>query len=166
MLRMGPVFITQSIIHNASRLYDQDKKEFEDYLKKSQRNGLLIAILICFVAAASSKWVIRVLAGEYIPLSANLMAILCLLPVIGMLNVSNMIRILVADQKYILSKAIWITTGFMLVSSLVGSYYFGSYGLAIALVLAEFFNYLIHLILLRRAGLNNSISSSPPDKPR
>lgn len=156
MLRMIPIFITQSIIHNASRLYEQDKKEFESYLKRSQRNGLLIAILICFVAAASSKWVIRVLAGEFIPLSANLMAILCLLPVIGMLNVSNMIRILVADQKYILSKAIWITTGFMLVSSLLGSYYFGSYGLAVALVLAESFNYLVHFILLKAAGLGKS----------
>lgn len=158
MLRMVPIFITQSIIHNASRLYEQDKKEFESYLKRSQRNGLLIAILICFVAAASSKWVIRVLAGEFIPLSSNLMSILCLLPVIGMLNVSNMIRILVADQKYILSKAIWITTGFMLMASLIGSYCFGSYGLAVALVLAESFNYLVHFILLKRAGLGKSIN--------
>ncbi|NVK42261.1 MAG: oligosaccharide flippase family protein [Oceanospirillaceae bacterium] len=153
MLRMIPIFITQSIIHNASRLYDQDKISFEGYLQKSQRNGLLITALICFTAAASSKWVIRILAGEFIPLSATLMSILCLLPIIGMLNVSNMIRILVADQKYILSKAIWITTGLMLIFSLIGSYYFGSYGLAVSLVLAEIFNYFIHYILLKRAGL-------------
>ena len=143
LLRMVPVFITQSILQNASRLYKEDKNEFNLYLKRSQRNGLMITFLACASIAVCSKYVIRILSGEFIELSSYLLTILCLLPFIGMSNVSNMVRILVAEQKYLLSKAIWFTTILMLLLSLIGSYYYGSLGLAYALVIAEIVNYLI-----------------------
>jgi len=152
MLRMLPIFITQSILQKASKLYENDEKGFNNYLKKSQRNGLFITVLVCLIVAIFSKWVVRILAGEYIELTANITSILCLLPIMAMLNVSNMIRILVSDQKYILSKAIWVTTVFMLVLSFIGCYYYGSYGLAISLVLAEVFNYAINRYLLIKNG--------------
>lgn len=152
ILRMIPVILAQSLLQNASKLYGKDQKAFELYLKRSQRNGLIITSIICVNIAIFSKWVVRILAGEYIDLSANITSILCLLPIIGMLNVANMIRILVSDQKFILSKAIWITTVFMLTLSFVGCYYYGSYGLAISLVLAEMFNYVINRYLLIKSG--------------
>lgn len=153
LLRTVPVFVTQAITQEASRLYTQDRQKFEDYLRKSQRNGLLITFAVCFSVAILSKYVVRILAGEYITLSANLLSILSFLPFIGMFNVSNMVRIYVTQQKYILSKANWITTVFMLLVCSLACYYFGSYGLAVGLVSVEIFNYAIHRLYLVKAGL-------------
>lgn len=151
LLRTVPVFITQAIIQNATRLYADDRSKFDSYLKNSQRNGLIITFMVCFLLAITSKWVVRILAGEYIPLSSNLLIILSALPFLGMFNVSNMIRVLVAEEKYILSKANWITAVFMVIICSIGSYYHGSYGLAFALVIVEIFNFLIlHYYLVKR----------------
>lgn len=152
LLRMIPGLVSQSIFQNATRLYAEDKTKFEAYLKINQRNGLIITFVICFLFCLFSKWVVRILAGEFIPLSANLMIILCSLPFIGMFNVSNMIRILVAQKKYVLSKATWITTIFMLIICSIGSFYYGSYGLAFSLVIVEIFNYVVHRVLLIGSG--------------
>lgn len=153
LLRTVPVFITQAITQEASRLYVEDKSKFEAYLKKTERNGLIITFIVCFLFAIFSKIVVRILAGESIGLSANLLSILSFLPFIGMFNITNMVRIYVSQEKYILSMANWITTGFMLIVCTVACYFFNSYGLAFGLVLVEIFNYFIHLILLKNRGL-------------
>lgn len=152
LLRMLPVFLTQSILQKATRLYEQDNVKFEEYLKRAYYNGVFITFSIGLVLALTATWVVRILAGEYIPLSANLMRILGFLPFFGMLNISNMIRILVTEQKHILAKAIWITTIVMLVLGSIGCYFFGSYGLAWVLVVAEIFNFWINRHLLLKEG--------------
>lgn len=144
ILRMVPVFIAQSILQNATRLYEKDREEFEAYLRKSYKNGLLLTFVVGLCFALGSKWVVRVLAGEFIPLSASLMSILCFLPFLGMFNVTNIVRILVMDQKHILAKAGWITTLLMLVLGSIGGYYYGSFGLAWALVISDIFNFWVH----------------------
>lgn len=151
LLRMIPVFLAQSILQSASRLYKQDLSQFENYLKRSCNNGLLITFCVGLVCAVSSTWIVRILAGEFIPLSADLMKILCFLPFLGMLNVSNMIRILVAEQKHLMAKAIWITTLIMFLLGSAGAYYFGSFGLAWTLLIVEAINFLIHRYLIRKS---------------
>lgn len=159
LLRMLPVFITQSILQKASRLYKTDINGFNQYLKRSQKKGLMVTFAFCLIISVCSGWVIRLLAGEEIPLSAQLLSILSFLPFIGMLNVSNMIRVLVAEEKYLLSKSIWMTTTFMLLLSLFGAHYFGSIGLAVALIAAEIFNYLITRYYVLKLGLRNIATS-------
>ncbi|MBO3699738.1 oligosaccharide flippase family protein [Roseivirga sp. E12] len=158
LLRMVPVFVTQSIIQKASRLHEKDKDKFESYLFQASKIGILITLATGLIVATFSKWIVRVLAGEFIPLSAELMAILGFLPFLSMLNVPNMIRILVKEQKYVLSKAIWITTTFMLVLSIVGSYFYGSYGLSVALLISELINYFVHRWILNRARRTSHIT--------
>lgn len=161
LLRMVPVFLTQSILQNATRLYKQDRVKFETYLNRAYLNGLLVTFSIGILLAVSATWVVRILAGEFIPISADLMRILGFLPFLGMLNVKNMIKILVAERKHILATAIWSTTILMLVMATIGAYYWGSYGLAFALIVAEIFNFWIHLFLLKRAA-----DHSPPNEAR
>ena len=142
LLRMVPVFITQSILQNASRLYKEDKNEFNLYLKRSQRNGLMITFLVCASIAVCSKYVIRILSGEFIELSSYLL----LYFVYFFYRYVECLKYgedSCCQQKYLLSKAIWFTTILMLLLSLIGSYYYGSLGLAYALVIAEIVNYLI-----------------------
>lgn len=148
ILRMAPVFLTQSILQQASRVYEDQPEEFEGYLKRNYQKGLLITFLLGVVFAFTSKWVVRILAGEYLELSAQLMAILSFLPFIGIFNVSNIIRMLMNDQKRMMARAIWLTTILMLVLGSVGAYYFGSLGMAWALIAAEIFNYWIHRYFL------------------
>ena len=149
LLRMVPLFITQAILQKTSRLYKEDVTRFNRYLSGSYRNGLVFTFFMGLVFSISSKWVVWVLAGKYIPMSANLMAILSFLPFLAMLNVSNMIRILVADQKQILAKATWLTSILILLSGSISACYFGSFGLAWVLIFGELFNFLIHRALLK-----------------
>ena len=158
ILRLLPVFIAQSILQHATRLHQEAEEQFEKYLINNCRKGLLITFLIGLTFALTAKWVVRVLAGEYIELSAQLMAILCFLPFLGMFNVANVIRLLVNDQKRILARASWITALLMLTLGAVGAYYFDSLGMAWALVVAEVFNYWIHRFFLSR--LKNSTAHS------
>jgi O-antigen/teichoic acid export membrane protein len=150
LLRMIPVFLTQSILQNASRLYDSDRTNFNIYLNKSYRGGLALTLFIGLAFSVVSPWIILVLGGEYVDYSANILRLLCFIPFLGMLNVANMIKILVAERKEILAKATWITAIFMLVVSAISSYYFGGYGLAIALLVAELFSFIVHYVFLKK----------------
>jgi O-antigen/teichoic acid export membrane protein len=150
LLRMIPVFLTQSILQHASRLYDSDKEQFRNYLTKSYKGGLALTFTVGVVFSIAAPWIISVLAGEYIIYSSSILSILSFIPFFGMLNVINMVTILVAEQKEILAKATWITAIMMLVLSALGSYYFGGYGLAIALLLSELISFMVHYILLKK----------------
>lgn len=150
LLRMIPVFLTQSILQNASRLYDENKSEFNQYLSKAYKGGLALTLIVGLGFAVFSPYIIRVLGGEYVDYSANVLRLLCFIPFFGMLNVSNMIKILVVERKEILAKATWVTAVFMLVVAMLGSYHFGGYGLAVSLLLAELFSFIIHYIYLKK----------------
>lgn len=149
LLRMIPVFIMQSILQNATRLYDKGEDDFRQYLKKAYRGGLLLTFVLGAAVAISAPLVIRIVGGEYIEYSENLLRILAFIPFLSTLNVSNMIRILVAERKDIMAKATWITALFMVITSVVGSFYFGGYGLAVALLLTELVSYIAHSLFLK-----------------
>jgi O-antigen/teichoic acid export membrane protein len=65
-----------------------------------------------------------------------------------MLNFNNMIEILVNEKKYLLTKATWITAIIMLVLAIISSYYYGGYGLSIALVITEIVSFIVYSSLL------------------
>ena len=150
LLRMLPVFLTQSILQKAAKMFQEDRKGYDSFLKRASLNGIGIGVLVGIVFSLAAPYVIRVVSGEYIPMSSNILRVLSFLPFVAMLNVSNMIKILVTDQKKVLSKAIWLTTAGMIVSGSLGSYYLGGMGLAIALLCSEFINFLIHSYLLSK----------------
>jgi O-antigen/teichoic acid export membrane protein len=150
LLRMIPVLLTQSILQQASRLYSSDQTSFNSYLNKAYKGGLILTLFIGLTFSFLSPWVILVLGGEYVDYSANILRLLCFIPFLGMLNVANMIKILVAERKEILAKATWITAIFMLTISAISSYYFGGYGLAVALLLAELFSFIVHYVFLKK----------------
>jgi PST family polysaccharide transporter len=150
LLRMIPVFLTQSILQHASRLYAENKNEFADYLKRAYRNGLVLTFGVGIIFAFTAPWVIRIVGGEFVEYSAGILRILCFIPFFGMLNVSNMILILVSENKQILAKATWITAFAMLGMSAFGSFYYGGYGLAIALLFTELLNFIIHSYFIKK----------------
>ena len=156
LLRMIPVFLAQSILQHASRLYVEDRNEFARYLKKTYHNGLVLTFLVGVIFASSAPWVIKIVGGDFVEYSANILKFLCFIPFFGMLNVSNMILILVEENKAVLAKATWITALTMLGLSALGSYYYGGYGLAIALLLTEQFNFLVHTYLIRKDKIHLS----------
>lgn len=151
LLRMVPVFLTQSVLQNASRLYAEDRQKFNDYLSKAYRMGLAVTFVIGVVFMLTSPWVIRVVGGEYVEYSADVLRILSFIPFFGMLNVSNMVKILVAERKDVLSRATWATAVIMLVLSTIGSNEYGGCGLAVALLLSEIVSFVLHYYLLKRS---------------
>lgn len=148
LLRSIPAFITQSILQNAARLFDQDIEEFDKYLNKAYRIGLLFTFCIGLLLCVFANWIITVLAGEAIPYSANVLRIISFIPFGAMLNVSNMIRIIVTEKKHLLSKAVWINTAITIPLCVVSISIFGGFGLAATLLFIEFTNFIIHKYLL------------------
>jgi hypothetical protein len=67
-----------------------------------------------------------------------------------MLNFKNVIYLLVNDLKSILNKATFVTLIFMLFSSVILSYLYSGLGLAYALVLTEFFSFIIHYYFINK----------------
>lgn len=150
LLRTIPALMAQSILQNASRLYRDDRPAFEKYLKRVFHNGLLITLGIGIVFCFSAPWVVRVLAGEYVDYSTRILQMLCFLPFLGMLNIDTVMRILVAEHKEVLARAMWIGALVMLGTGVLGSHYYGGVGLAVATLFSEAFNFVIHWYLLRR----------------
>ncbi|MGW8122593.1 oligosaccharide flippase family protein [Roseivirga echinicomitans] len=150
LLRMIPVFLTQSILQHATRLYNESEDAYNGYLSKAYKGGLALTFLVGVVFAISSPFVIQILGGENIEYSSDVLRLLAFIPFLGMLNVSNMIKILVTERKDVLARATWITAFVMLILSGLGSYKFGGYGLAVALLVSEAFSYIVHYYLLKK----------------
>lgn len=150
LLRMIPTILVQSVLQSASRLNISNKKSLMNYLNKVYFFGLCITLLFGFVLFFFSKWVIFILAGEFIEYSQNILIIIGLIPFFSMLNFKNTVLILVNEKNKLLNKAIWISTLFMLLFSAIGSFYFGGYGLAYALILSELICYIVHSFLLKK----------------
>ena len=151
IIRMIPVFFIQSALQNAAKLSSQSKLDFNNYVSKYFYNGLIITFSFGIFLITFSETIIEVFANEKIIYSAEILCILSLIPFLAMLNFKNIIYILVYDHKNLLNKATFFTLVFMLSSSIVLSYYFLGYGLAIALLLTEIFSFIIHSILLKNA---------------
>ena len=150
LMRMIPVFFTQAILQKATIIFENDKIEFNSYVKRIFIIGLSITFSMGLVVLLLSKWIIFLLAGTYVVYSENILQILAFIPFLSMLNFNNMIRILVDEKKQLLTKATWITAIIMLVLATLGSYYYGGYGLSIALVLTEIVSFIVYSILLSK----------------
>ena len=149
IIRMIPVFFIQSALQKASNLSRQSTTEFNNYISKYFHYGLIITFSLGVFLITFSEMVIEVFANEKIIYSAEILCILSLIPFLAMLNFKNIIYILVYEHKNLLNKATFLSLVFMLISSLVLTYYYSGYGLAIALIMTEIFSFMIHSLLLK-----------------
>ena len=148
LMRMIPVFFTQAILQKATILFEKDKVEFNSYVNRIFIIGLSITFAMGLIAIILSKWIIFLLAGSYVIYSETILTILAFIPFLSMLNFNNMIKILVDEKKHLLTKATWITAIVMLILASIGSYYYGGYGLSIALVITEIVSFIVHSVLM------------------
>ena len=148
LMRMVPVFFTQAILQKASILFKSDKTEFNRYVNRIFIIGLSITFAMGLITIIFSKWIIFLLAGSQVLYSEAILKILAFIPFMSMLNFNNMIKILVDEKKHLLTKATWVTAIVMLVLATIGGYYYGGYGLSIALVITEIVSYIVHSVLL------------------
>jgi len=148
LMRMIPVFFTQAILQKATILFEKDKIEFNSYVNRIFIIGLSITFVMGLIAIILSKWIIFLLAGSYVIYSETILKILAFIPFLSMLNFNNMIKILVDEKKHLLTRATWITAIIMLILASIGSYYYGGYGLSIALVLTEIMSFIVYSVLL------------------
>ena len=148
LMRMVPIFFTQAILQKATILFEKDKIEFNSYVNRIFIIGLSITFAMGLIAIILSKWIIFLLAGSYVIYSETILKILAFIPFLSMLNFNNMIKILVDEKKHLLTRATWITAIVMLILASIGSYYYGGYGLSIALVLTEIVSFIVYSVLL------------------
>ena len=150
LMRMIPVFFTQAILQQATILFKKNKNEFNIYINRIFVVGLLTTFVMGLMVIILSQEIIYLLAGSYVAYSETVLEILAFIPFLSMLNFNNMIKILVDEKKHLLSRATWITAIIMLVSATIGSYYYGGYGLSIALVLTEIMSFIVYSKLLKK----------------
>jgi PST family polysaccharide transporter len=150
LMRMVPVFFTQAILQKASILFKSDKAEFKRYVNLIFIIGLSITFAMGLIAVMFSKWIIFLLAGSQVLYSETILKILAFIPFMSMLNFNNMIKILVDEKKHLLTKATWLTAIVMLILATIGGYYYGGYGLSIALVITEIVSFIVHSVLLTK----------------
>jgi len=150
LMRMVPVFFTQAILQKASILFKSDKAEFKRYVNLIFIIGLSITFAMGLIAVIFSNWIIFLLAGSQVLYSETILKILAFIPFMSMLNFNNMIKILVDEKKHLLTKATWLTAIVMLILATIGGYYYGGYGLSIALVITEIVSFIVHSVLLTK----------------
>lgn len=143
LLRMIPVFITQSILQEASRKYISDKDNFNKFLNSIYINSLLFTFFLAILITLLSKWIIYFLSGEFIYYSQTILSMLAFIPFFSMLNFKNMVKIIVNERKKILNKTSWYTVYFTFISGLAMSFFYGGLGMAISLIFSEIINYML-----------------------
>ena len=150
LMRMIPVFFTQAVLQKATILFKKDKTEFNSYINQIFIVGLSITFVMGLSVIILSKWIIFLFAGSHVIYSQTILKILAFIPFLSMLNFNNMIKILVNEKKHLLSRASWVTAIIMLILAIIGSYYYGGYGLSIALVLTEIMSFIVYSKLLMK----------------
>ena len=150
LMRMMPVFFTQAVLQKATILFKKDKTEFNSYINQIFIVGLSITFVMGLSVIILSKWIIFLFAGSHVIYSQTILKILAFIPFLSMLNFNNMIKILVNEKKHLLSRASWVTAIIMLILAIIGSYYYGGYGLSIALVLTEIMSFIVYSKLLKK----------------
>lgn len=143
LLRMIPVFITQSILQEATRRFIDDKNNFNFFLNRIFKNSLLFTFSLATLVTLFSKWIIYFLSGEFIEYSQTILSLLAFLPFFSMLNFKNMVMIIVQERKIILNKTSWYTVCFTFISGFLLSFFYGGLGMAISLILSEIINYFL-----------------------
>ena len=156
-LRMIPVFFVQSVLQKVAILHKKKEKKIDAYINKIFALGIFSTIFISIFMVFLSKYIIYYFAGTYIPYSEKILIILGFIPFVAMLNFKNHIIMLIEDKKKILNQAVSISTLIMILFSVTGSYLFGGIGISIALIISEFFSFLVHSYLMKKEKivLNN-----------
>ena len=149
LLRMIPIFLIQSVLQSASFIFKNDNKSFKKYLNIFYIRGLILTFFVGVFFIFFSNLIIKFFAGNEIEYINQILIILSFVPFFATLNFKNIIIILIKDKKKILNKATWISLIIMIIFSVFMSYKFNGIGLAIALVISEIFNFLIHYYLLK-----------------
>jgi len=150
VLRIAPTLITQAAYPRASVLYFQEPQKFYYFLKKVQWSSLLLTLLISLTVFALAPFIIGLMAGNVLEESVFFLRILAFLPFFAALNISNMLIILVLDQKKILFHSTWIFCLYMLVSAIFLAKVYGGTGLALALLSTELMAFISTSLLLYR----------------
>ena len=143
LLRMIPVFITQSILQEATRKFINDKNNFKNFLNKTFKNSLLFTFSLAILVTLFSKWIIYFLSGDFIEYSQTILSLLAFVPFFSMLNFKNMVRIIVNERKVILNKTSWYTVCFTFISGFLLSFFYGGLGMSISLILSEIINFFL-----------------------
>ena len=143
LLRMIPVFITQSILQEATRKFVNDKNNFKIFLNKTFKNSLLFTFSLAILVTLFSKWIIYFLSGDFIEYSQTILSFLAFVPFFSMLNFKNMVRIIVNERKIILNKSSWYTVCFTFISGFLLSFFYGGLGMSISLILSEIINFFL-----------------------
>jgi O-antigen/teichoic acid export membrane protein len=148
VLRIVPTLITQAAYPMASKLYEKDKNSFFRFVKKVQLSSMGSGLAISLIVYGLAPQVIRLLSGDTLTSSIDFLRVLAFLPFLASLNISNMLIILVTDQKKVLFNATWTFCLYMLSASIILTRLFGGMGLAFSLLSTELFIYGISLFLL------------------
>ncbi|MEX0882235.1 MAG: oligosaccharide flippase family protein, partial [Cyclobacteriaceae bacterium] len=148
VLRIVPTLITQAAYPTASKLFVQDKKRFYFFLKKVQWASLACGLAISLVVFILAPQIIQLVSGNKLETSIHFLRVLAFLPFLASFNISNMLIILVTDQKKILFNSTWTFCLYMLGASIVLTHYFGGLGLAFSLLTTEIFIFGISALLL------------------
>lgn len=149
VLRIVPTLITQAAYPNASKLFVQDKNRFYLFLRKVQVSSTALCLLITLGVYFLAPQIIYLMSGDKLADSISFLRILAFLPLLASLNISNMIIILVTDQKKILFDATWTFCLYMIISAVFMTHFFGGEGLAFALLSTELFVFIISALLLK-----------------
>lgn len=148
VLRIVPTLITQAAYPKASKLYEQDRNSFYRFVKKVQLSSLGSGFAISMSIYGLAPQVIRLLSGDTLTSSIDFLRVLAFLPFLASMNISNMLIILVTDQKKVLFNATWTFCLYMLSASIILTHLFGGMGLAFSLLSTELFIFGISLFLL------------------
>lgn len=142
-LRMLPVFITQSILQEASRKLKNDRFNYNNFISNTYLYSLIFTLFLGIGISVFSKWIIYLFSGEYIIYSQIILSILSFVPFFSMLNFKNMVSIILNERKKILNITSWYTVLLTFILGIIMSYYFGGLGMAISLIFSEIFNYIL-----------------------
>ena len=150
ILRMIPVFFIQSVLQKATTIRNKSKEEFDKFLSRYFKLGLVITVIIAITTYIYSDYIIEIFAEEKIDYSSKILSLLSFIPFLAMLNFKNVVYMLVNNLKSLLNKATFYTLLFMLICSVILSNLYGGFGLAYALLMTEIFSFSIHYFLINR----------------
>jgi PST family polysaccharide transporter len=148
VLRIAPTLITQAAYPRASILFYSDTNGFYAFVSKVQWASLVLGAGVSTLVHVFASGIIQLVAGDNLEGAVLILKILAFLPFFAGLNIGNMLIILVTDRKKILFHSTWGFGLYMLAASVVLTSYFGSPGLAVALLSTELVVYLFTSFLL------------------
>lgn len=148
VLRIAPTLITQAAYPKASILFYEDSGKCYQFLRKVQWSSLGLGLAIGGFVNLFAPDIIQLVSGKNLGDAVIILRILAFLPLLAGLNIVNMLIILITEEKKTLFHSTWGFCAYMLGASLLLTHFFGSPGLAVALLTTELAAYLFTSVLL------------------